>query len=87
MNENLKLFRVYDTKAKKYLLTSNKPIIADFNTKQKAKRLRNDNEYALPHLKNCEGAALPPQYIIQQDKYYKYRFQIRRAIDHRKGEN
>ena len=75
MNENLKLFRVYDTKTKEYLFAS--------NTKEKAKIFRDEKEHALPYFK---GAELPPQFMIKQDKYYKYRFQIRRAIDHRKGE-
>ena len=71
------LFRAYDTKAKIYLL-------ANFNTKQKAKKVRNDNEYALPHF---EGTTFPPNITIKQDKHYKYRFQTRRAKDHRKGES
>ena len=75
MNENLKLFRVYDTQTKEYLFAS--------NTKEKAKIFRDEKEHALPYFK---GAELPPQFMIKQDKYYKYRFQIRRAIDHRKGE-
>jgi len=78
------LFRVYDTKTKAYLLTPDKPIIADFNTKQKAKRLRNDNEYALPHF---DGTTSPAYFTIKQNKHYKYRFQTRRAKDHRKGES
>ena len=80
MNENLKLFRVYDTKTKEYLFA--------FNTKEKAKIIRNEKEHALPHFQ--EGTEsygiFPPQYIIRQNKHYKYRFQIRRAMDHRKGE-
>ena len=87
MNENLKLFRVYDTKTKEYLFA--------FNTKEKAKIIRDEKEHALPKFQEgTEGyiggeAAmnLPPQYIIRENKHYKYRFQIRRAIDHRKGEN
>ena len=75
MNENLKLFRVYDTKTKEYLFAS--------NTKEKAKIFRDEKEHALPYFKEAE---LPPQFMIKQDKYYKYRFQIRRAMDHRKGE-
>ena len=75
MNENLKLFRVYDTKTKEYLFA--------FNAKEKAKIFRDEKEHAHPYF---EGAELPPKFMIKQDKYYKYRFQIRRAIDHRKGE-
>ena len=82
MYENLKLFRGYDTKTKEYL--------HNYHTKEIAKICRDEKEHALPHFKNCEGATMPPlqpKYIIQQNKHYKYRFQIRRAIDHRKGEN
>ena len=75
MNENLKLFRVYDTKTKEYL--------SDHNEKQSAKTFRNKKEHALPHLKEIQT----PTIFIRADKHYKYRFQIRRAIDHRKGEN
>ena len=80
MNENLKLFRVYDTKTKEYLFAS--------NTKEKAKLFRDEKEHALPKFQEgTEGYVdLPPQYIIRENKHYKYRFQIRRAIDHRKGE-
>ena len=81
MNENLKLFRVYDTKTKKYL--------SDHNEKQSAKASRNEKEHALPQFqKGAEGYTdLPAQFKIRENKHYKYRFQIRRAIDHRKGEN
>ena len=75
MNENLKLFRVYDTKTKEYL--------HNYHKKETAKICRDEKEHALPYFKEAE---LPPQFMIKQDKYYKYRFQIRRAIDHRKGE-
>ena len=40
MNENLKLFRVYDTKTKEYLFA--------FNAKEKAKIIRDEKEHALP---------------------------------------
>ena len=80
MNENLKLFRVYDTKTKEYL--------HNYHTKETAKICRDEKEHALPHFQ--EGTknygVFPPQYIIREDKHYKYRFQIRRAMDHRKGE-
>ena len=79
MNENLKLFRVYDTKAKKYL--------SDHNEKQSAKASRNEKEHALPHFAKSDTEKGMAQHIIRLDKHYKYRFQIRRAIDHRKGEN
>ena len=75
MNENLKLFRIYDTQKKEYLFA--------FNTKEKAKIIRDEKEHALSHFK---GTDLPPQYQIRENKHYKYRFQIRRAMDHRKGE-
>ena len=74
MNENLKLFRVYDTKTKEYLFAS--------NTKETAKICRDEKEHALPHLKEIQT----PTIFIKTDKHYKYRFQIRRAMDHRKGE-
>ena len=78
MNENLKLFRVYDTKTKEYLFAS--------NTKEKAKIFRDEKEHALPQFQELTDVDFPPQYIIRENKHYKYRFQIRRAIDHRKGE-
>ena len=80
MNENLKLFRVYDTKTKEYL--------HNYHKKETAKICRDEKEHALPKFQEgTEGYVdLPAQYIIQQNKHYKYRFQIRRAMDHRKGE-
>ena len=81
MNENLKLFRVYDTKTKEYL--------HNYHTKETAKICRDEKEHALPQFqKGAEGYTdLPAQFKIRENKHYKYRFQIRRAIDHRKGEN
>lgn len=72
----LKLFRVYDTKEKKYLFASDK--------KDTAKIFRNEKEHVLPHFK---GRELPATSIIRSDKQYKWRFQIRRGMDHAKGEN
>ena len=70
------LFRVYDTKTKEYLFTA--------NNKQRVKAFRNEKEYTLPHF---EGTTFPPNITIRHNKHYKYRFQTRRAKDHRKGES
>ena len=70
------LFRVYDTKTKEYLFTA--------NNKQRVKAFRNEKEYALPHF---DGTNSQTSFTIKQNKHYKYRFQTRRAKDHRKGES
>lgn len=71
----LKLFRVYDTVKKEYLF--------DSHEKEIAKTFRDDKEYVLPHFK---GKKLPATSIIRSDKQYKWRFQIKRGMDHAKGE-
>jgi hypothetical protein len=82
----LKLFRIYDSASKTYLKVDDSKETIFFQSKEQAKVIRDDREFRLPCFKEF---ALPKKALKLSDtfKKYKYRFQIKRAIDHRKGEN
>jgi hypothetical protein len=83
----LKLFRIYDSASKTYLKVDDNQETIFFQSKEQAKIIRDDREFRLPCFKGLVES--PKKALRLNDKFkdYKYRFQIKRAIDHRKGEN
>ena len=83
----LKLFRIYDSASKTYLKVDDSKETIFFQSKEQAKELRDYREFKLPCFKELVESPKKALKLNDTFKKYKYRFQIKRAIDHRKGEN